>query len=167
MTSADTTLKLLVYNGVFSSAAPPSISGSCDHQNFYILVKYGTPGFNFQTIVGKQMLTSSLAQQYNLMENGTHLSFAVPFSSPSVVFEVRSACNYDERLTRKLHLLCDFSGCPGVVHKEQTRRSAEESSNKRQHPRIVTGLRLLHNTDWFVQRPHCFCLSGMDTNVCS
>uniref|UniRef100_A0A3Q3VP17 ZP domain-containing protein n=1 Tax=Mola mola TaxID=94237 RepID=A0A3Q3VP17_MOLML len=89
--------------------APPSISGSCDHQNFYILVKYGTPGFNFQTIVGKQMLTSSLAQQYNLMENGTHLSFAVPFSSPSVVFEVRSACNYDERLTRKLHLLCVFS----------------------------------------------------------
>ncbi|XP_070781578.1 uncharacterized protein [Enoplosus armatus] len=66
---------------------PPSVSGGCDYQNFYVLVKYGTHGFNFQTTVGKQMLTPGLAQQYDLMENGTHFSFAVPFSAPDVVFE--------------------------------------------------------------------------------
>ncbi|XP_076613030.1 uncharacterized protein LOC143336650 [Chaetodon auriga] len=67
--------------------APPSVSGGCDYHNFYVLVKYGTRGFNFQTIVGKQVLTPSLAQQYGFMENGTHLSFAVPFTSPDVAFE--------------------------------------------------------------------------------
>lgn len=36
------------------------------------------------------MLTSGLAQQYSLMENGTHMSFFVPFSSQNVVFEVQS-----------------------------------------------------------------------------
>nr|XP_020497182.1 uncharacterized protein LOC109989675 [Labrus bergylta] len=66
---------------------PPSISGACDNQNFYILVKYGTHGFNFQTTVGKQILTPRLAQQYSFTENGTHFSFAVPFSSLDVVFE--------------------------------------------------------------------------------
>lgn len=36
------------------------------------------------------MLTSGLAEEYNLMENGTHLSFFVPFSSSNVAYEVRS-----------------------------------------------------------------------------
>nr|XP_046229753.1 uncharacterized protein LOC124050865 [Scatophagus argus] len=76
----------------------PSISGGCDYQNFYILVKYGTHGFNFQTIVGKQMLTAGLAQQYGLMENGTHLSFVVPFSGPAVVFEAVQASSIRSRL---------------------------------------------------------------------
>lgn len=68
----------------------PSISGGCDDNNFYVLVKYGTQGFNFATTVGKQMLTSSLAREYNLMENGTHLSFSVPFFSSNVAYEVWS-----------------------------------------------------------------------------
>lgn len=71
-------------------AVSPSLSGGCDADNFYILVKYGTQGFNFVTMVGKQMLTSDLAKEYNLMENGTHLSFFVPFSSANVAYEVRS-----------------------------------------------------------------------------
>uniref|UniRef100_UPI0037E87E56 uncharacterized protein n=1 Tax=Semicossyphus pulcher TaxID=241346 RepID=UPI0037E87E56 len=77
---------------------PPSISGGCDYQNFYVLVKYGTHGFNFQTVVGNQMLTSSLAQQYGFMENGTHFSFAVPFSSPDVVFEAVQSSTIRSRL---------------------------------------------------------------------
>uniref|UniRef100_A0A3P8TNN8 ZP domain-containing protein n=1 Tax=Amphiprion percula TaxID=161767 RepID=A0A3P8TNN8_AMPPE len=63
---------------------PPSVSGGCDYQNFYILVKYGTQGLNFQTAVGKQILTQSLAQQYGFAENGTHFSFVVPFFDPAV-----------------------------------------------------------------------------------
>uniref|UniRef100_A0A665WE19 Uncharacterized LOC115038229 n=1 Tax=Echeneis naucrates TaxID=173247 RepID=A0A665WE19_ECHNA len=69
---------------------PPSISGGCDYKNFYVLVKYGTQGFNFQTMLGKQILTSGLAQQYNLIENGTHLSMAIPFSAPAVAVESSS-----------------------------------------------------------------------------
>ncbi|KAK5884328.1 hypothetical protein CesoFtcFv8_018163 [Champsocephalus esox] len=67
--------------------APPSISGSCDDKNFYVLVKYGTKGFNFQTIMGKRMLTGSLAQQYGLMDNDTHFSLIVPFSAADSTVE--------------------------------------------------------------------------------
>lgn len=66
----------------------PSLSGGCDEENFIVLVKYGSQGFNFQTVVGNQILTSQLAQQYNFMDNGTHFSFEVPFTAPEVAFEV-------------------------------------------------------------------------------
>ncbi|XP_041815323.1 uncharacterized protein LOC121622432 [Chelmon rostratus] len=81
-----------------ADTTPPSISGGCDYQNFYVLVKYGTHGFNFQTIVGKQMLTRGRAQQYRFMENGTHLSFAVPFASPDVVYEAVQSSYIRSRL---------------------------------------------------------------------
>lgn len=73
----------------FSSAVPPSVSGGCDYQNFYVLVKHGTRDVNFQTMVGKRLLTAGLAQQYDFMENGTHFSLVVPFAAPDVAFEVR------------------------------------------------------------------------------
>lgn len=73
---------------MYLSAVPPSVSGGCDYQNFYILVKYGTPGFNFKTLVGKRMLTPNLAQQYNFMDNGTHFSVTVPFLALDVEIEV-------------------------------------------------------------------------------
>ncbi|XP_029705182.1 uncharacterized protein isoform X2 [Takifugu rubripes] len=79
-------------------AVSPSISGGCDEENFYILVKYGTRGLNFATTVGKQMLTSSLAREYYLMENGTHLSFSVPFSSSNVAYEAVQATSIRSRL---------------------------------------------------------------------
>uniref|UniRef100_A0A3Q4N5S6 ZP domain-containing protein n=1 Tax=Neolamprologus brichardi TaxID=32507 RepID=A0A3Q4N5S6_NEOBR len=66
---------------------PPSVSGSCDYQNFYVLVKHGTSHFNFQTMVGKRLLTPGLAQQYGYMENGTHFNLVVPFAAPDVEFE--------------------------------------------------------------------------------
>lgn len=70
------------------SAVPPTVSGVCDHQNFYVLVKYGSQGVNFQTMVGNHMLTQSLSQQYGFSENGTHFSLVVPFTAPIVSFEV-------------------------------------------------------------------------------
>uniref|UniRef100_A0A673BPI9 ZP domain-containing protein n=1 Tax=Sphaeramia orbicularis TaxID=375764 RepID=A0A673BPI9_9TELE len=73
------------------SAVSPFISGSCDHANFYVLVKYGTHGAQFQTLLGKRTLSPDLAQQYNARENGTHFSVTVPFSAPDVVFEVRGS----------------------------------------------------------------------------
>ncbi|XP_040920447.1 uncharacterized protein LOC121199644 isoform X2 [Toxotes jaculatrix] len=99
---------------------PPSVSGGCDYQNFYVLVKYGTQGFNFQTVVGKQMLTPGLAQQYGIMENGTHLSFVVSFSAPDVVFEAVESLSIRSRLDvvlknpetnkniKEFSLACDF-----------------------------------------------------------
>uniref|UniRef100_A0A8D3C4E4 ZP domain-containing protein n=1 Tax=Scophthalmus maximus TaxID=52904 RepID=A0A8D3C4E4_SCOMX len=76
----------------------PSVTGGCDHQNFNVLVKYGSQGFNFQATVGKQMLTPSLAQQYGVMENHTHLSFAVPFTAPDVAFEAVESSSIRSRL---------------------------------------------------------------------
>ncbi|XP_035534148.1 uncharacterized protein LOC118340356 [Morone saxatilis] len=77
---------------------PPSVSGSCDHQNFYILVKYGSHNLNFQTIVGKRLLNADLAQECSVMDNGTHISVVVPFSSPNVAFEAIESSSIRSRL---------------------------------------------------------------------
>ncbi|TMS12097.1 Zona pellucida sperm-binding protein 2 [Larimichthys crocea] len=77
---------------------PPSVSGGCDYQNFYALLKYGTGGFNFKIMLGKRLLTPGLAQQYGFMENGTHLSFTVPFSAPDVVYEAVESSSIRSRL---------------------------------------------------------------------
>ncbi|XP_061561100.1 uncharacterized protein LOC133417379 [Phycodurus eques] len=69
------------------SGGLPLASGGCDAENFYILVQYGTQGHNFQTNLGKVILTRSLAQEYGFTSNGTHFSIVVPFSSPVVVYE--------------------------------------------------------------------------------
>uniref|UniRef100_A0A3B5B9D5 Uncharacterized LOC103372656 n=1 Tax=Stegastes partitus TaxID=144197 RepID=A0A3B5B9D5_9TELE len=89
---------------VLEDVVPPSVSGGCDHQNFYILVKYGSQGFNFQTSVGNLMLTENMAQQYGFTENGTHFSFAVPFFAPPVVFEVRLLESFFHRSLTLLHM---------------------------------------------------------------
>uniref|UniRef100_A0A672H231 Zona pellucida protein AX 2 n=1 Tax=Salarias fasciatus TaxID=181472 RepID=A0A672H231_SALFA len=77
---------------------PPSVVGSCDNLNFYILVKYGTQGPNFQTIVGKQVLTQELAKDYGFWENETHFSLVVPFSAPAVVIEAIQSTSLRSRL---------------------------------------------------------------------
>uniref|UniRef100_A0A7N8YKA6 Uncharacterized LOC113137211 n=1 Tax=Mastacembelus armatus TaxID=205130 RepID=A0A7N8YKA6_9TELE len=78
------------------STVPPQIIGGCDHQNFYVLVKYETHGF--QTIIGKQILTPTLAEQYNFIDNGTHFSIVVPFSSPDTKFEAIESSSIRSRL---------------------------------------------------------------------
>uniref|UniRef100_A0A3Q2DP58 Zona pellucida protein AX 2 n=1 Tax=Cyprinodon variegatus TaxID=28743 RepID=A0A3Q2DP58_CYPVA len=103
-------LEFFSYNAhleaVVQNIVPPSVSGGCDKENFYVLVKYGSRGYNFQTLVGKRLMTPSLAQHYDYMENGTHFSFVVPFSSPDVAVETNSeiqefsvACNFLSTLT--------------------------------------------------------------------
>uniref|UniRef100_A0A8C4F656 ZP domain-containing protein n=1 Tax=Dicentrarchus labrax TaxID=13489 RepID=A0A8C4F656_DICLA len=91
---------------------PPSVSGDCDHQNFYILVTYGSHSFNFQTIVGQRLLTAGLAQEYSVTDNGTHISVVVPFSSPGVSFEVQSGLylgNPETNLNiKEFSLACNF-----------------------------------------------------------
>ncbi|KAK9531422.1 hypothetical protein VZT92_010849 [Zoarces viviparus] len=77
---------------------PPSVSGGCDYQYFYVLVKYGTHGFNFQTLVGRRLLTSLLAKEYGLMDNGTHFSLSVPFSAIDVMVEAVEASSIRSRL---------------------------------------------------------------------
>ncbi|XP_036943052.1 uncharacterized protein LOC119012925 [Acanthopagrus latus] len=79
-----------------TDVVPPSVSGGCDHQSFYVIVKYGT--FNFQTVVGKRMITPVLAQQYGFVENGTHTIFSVPFTAPDVVFEAVEGSSIRTRL---------------------------------------------------------------------
>uniref|UniRef100_A0A667XWR0 Uncharacterized LOC115356181 n=1 Tax=Myripristis murdjan TaxID=586833 RepID=A0A667XWR0_9TELE len=74
---------------IVPSLVPPSVSGSCDYDSFHITVRYGTQSFNFHTVVGKRLLTPVLAQQYGLVDNGTHFSLMVPFSAPDAAFEVR------------------------------------------------------------------------------
>ncbi|XP_075940163.1 uncharacterized protein LOC142941920 [Anarhichas minor] len=77
---------------------PPSVTGGCDYQYFYVLVGYGTHGFNFQTLVGRRLLTSLLAKEYGLMDNGTHFSFSVPFSAIDVMVEAVEASSIRSRL---------------------------------------------------------------------
>ncbi|KAK5930057.1 hypothetical protein CesoFtcFv8_000256 [Champsocephalus esox] len=78
--------------------APPSVSGSCGDENFYVIVKDGTKGFNFQTIMGKQMLNESLAQQYGIMGNDTHFNLIVPFSSADATVEAVELSSIKSRL---------------------------------------------------------------------
>ncbi|XP_074542014.1 uncharacterized protein LOC141802364 [Halichoeres trimaculatus] len=98
----------------------PSISGGCDEENFFVLVKHGTQGFKFQTVVGNRILTPHLAQQYNFMDNGTHFSFEVPFTAPEVVFEAFQSSTMRSRIDvvlrnpetnrniKDFSLACDF-----------------------------------------------------------
>lgn len=66
----------------------PSISGICDESNFYLGVKYGSQGNDFQTWVGGQHLTDEVAGVYNFQENGTHFSLIVPYNAKDAAFEV-------------------------------------------------------------------------------
>uniref|UniRef100_A0A3P8X133 ZP domain-containing protein n=1 Tax=Cynoglossus semilaevis TaxID=244447 RepID=A0A3P8X133_CYNSE len=77
---------------------PPSVSGGCDSANFFIFVKYGSPGFSFHTIVGKRALTRSLSQDYSFMENSTHLSLVVPSTAPDVAIEAVKSSSIKARL---------------------------------------------------------------------
>lgn len=78
--------KCHVAKSLYLLVVPPSVIGTCDHDNFYISIKYGTQAF--QTKVGKRWLTHELSQKYGLIENATHFTITVPFSAPDAVFEV-------------------------------------------------------------------------------
>ncbi|XP_028295584.1 uncharacterized protein LOC114457744 [Gouania willdenowi] len=77
---------------------PPSISGACDNQSYYVLVKYGSKGSNFQTFIGHTLMTPAVAKEYSFAENGTHFSVIVPYAAPVVVFEAIAPTTIKARL---------------------------------------------------------------------
>lgn len=66
----------------------PSLTGICDESRFYLSVKYGSQGNNFQTWIGAQHLTEEVSELYNFQENGTHFSLIVPYNAKDTAFEV-------------------------------------------------------------------------------
>lgn len=66
----------------------PTATGTCDEANFYIAVKYGNQGKDFQTMLGARDLTTELADGYNFQDNGTHFSLVVPYNAMDTTFEV-------------------------------------------------------------------------------
>uniref|UniRef100_A0A8C2YVE1 ZP domain-containing protein n=1 Tax=Cyclopterus lumpus TaxID=8103 RepID=A0A8C2YVE1_CYCLU len=65
----------------------PTITGSCDQNQFYISVKYGSQGNNFKAMVGHQQLTPEMAD-YQFQENSTHFSLVLPYTAKDTTFEV-------------------------------------------------------------------------------
>ena len=66
----------------------PTVTGTCDQNQFYISVTYGSQGSNFQTIVGPRQLSPEMANAYNFQENATHFSLIVPYNAIDTAFEV-------------------------------------------------------------------------------
>ncbi|XP_034018464.1 zona pellucida protein AX 1 [Thalassophryne amazonica] len=81
----------------------PTISGTCDENNFYISVKYGSQGHSFQSVIGAQQLTPELAEAYNVHENGTHFHLTVPYVSQDAVFELVNSDSVRARINLILY----------------------------------------------------------------
>uniref|UniRef100_A0A8C3AU55 ZP domain-containing protein n=1 Tax=Cyclopterus lumpus TaxID=8103 RepID=A0A8C3AU55_CYCLU len=62
----------------------PTITGSCDQNQFYISVKYGSQGNNFKAMVGHQQLTPEMAD-YQFQENSTHFNLMFSVSADGTV----------------------------------------------------------------------------------
>ncbi|CAL8392199.1 unnamed protein product [Arctogadus glacialis] len=98
----------------------PSVFGTCDDATFFITVKYGSQGRNFETMLGTQMLTPELGRVYGQTENGTHLSLSLPYTSLDVAFELFDTASVKARLDvllwepinnwslREFSLACNF-----------------------------------------------------------
>ncbi|XP_041814190.1 zona pellucida protein AX 1 [Chelmon rostratus] len=76
----------------------PTMTGTCDQDQFYISVKYGNQGSNFQTMVGPRQLTPELAESYSFQENGTHFSLIVPYTAMDSAFELITSDSVRARL---------------------------------------------------------------------
>ncbi|XP_063758791.1 LOW QUALITY PROTEIN: uncharacterized protein LOC134877272 [Eleginops maclovinus] len=76
----------------------PIITGTCDENQFYISVKYGSHGSNFRAMVGPRDLTPEMAEDYHFYENGTHLSFILPYTAKDARFELLTAGSLRSRI---------------------------------------------------------------------
>ncbi|XP_047243393.1 zona pellucida protein AX 1 isoform X2 [Girardinichthys multiradiatus] len=76
----------------------PTLTGTCDQDQFYITVKYGNQGKNFNTMVGGLDLTSELAEAYKFYSNATHFSIAVPYAATGTLFELITTNSVRARL---------------------------------------------------------------------
>ncbi|KAM6906797.1 uncharacterized protein PEZ65_017948 [Lycodopsis pacificus] len=66
----------------------PTITGTCDQNQFYIGVKYGNQGHNFNAMVGPRVLTAEMAADYNFQGNGTHFTLILPYTAKDTAFEL-------------------------------------------------------------------------------
>ncbi|XP_061603056.1 uncharacterized protein LOC133464882 [Cololabis saira] len=76
----------------------PSFTGTCDQDRFFITVRYGNQGHNFQTLVGTSFLTPELMEAYNFHENSTHFSIEVPYTAPDTAFQAITTGSVSARL---------------------------------------------------------------------
>ncbi|KAK5903406.1 hypothetical protein CgunFtcFv8_007189 [Champsocephalus gunnari] len=76
----------------------PIMAGTCDQNQFYISVKFGSHGSNFKAVVGPRELTAEMAEDYNFYENGTHLSLILPYTAKDAVFELLTAESVKSRI---------------------------------------------------------------------
>ncbi|AWP20161.1 putative zona pellucida sperm-binding protein 2-like [Scophthalmus maximus] len=76
----------------------PTITGTCDQNVFYISVKYGNRGPDFQTLVGYQQLTPDLGEIYNTKVNDTHFSLVVPYTATDAAYELMTSDSIRARL---------------------------------------------------------------------
>ncbi|MBN3301223.1 ZP2 protein, partial [Amia calva] len=94
---------------------PPSMTGYCDLTTFHVLIKFGNLGQNFIITVGERQLTPSMADDYVVKFNTTHLWMTVPFNSSDTVFEVIKSSEIRSRLdmtlldSKKFWVYTDFS----------------------------------------------------------
>lgn len=75
-------------NAVSLLSVLPALTGTCDDGHFYVSVKFGNQGKNFQTMVGARELKPDLAELYKFQDNGTHFSLKVSYVAEDIVYEV-------------------------------------------------------------------------------
>uniref|UniRef100_A0A3Q2C9I4 Zona pellucida protein AX 1 n=1 Tax=Cyprinodon variegatus TaxID=28743 RepID=A0A3Q2C9I4_CYPVA len=76
----------------------PVLTGTCDQEQFYITVKYGSQGNNTNTMVGGLDLTPELAEFYNFKGDATQFSIAVPYAATGSSFELITTNSIRARL---------------------------------------------------------------------
>nr|CAM15635.1 novel protein containing zona pellucida-like domains (si:dkeyp-50f7.2) [Danio rerio] len=72
----------------FQDIVLPTVTGSCDKEQFYITISNGNLGVDYNIMLGTRDLNQELRAEYGIRDNGTHLTLAVPFLSLDVAFEL-------------------------------------------------------------------------------
>ncbi|XP_072312652.1 uncharacterized protein [Eucyclogobius newberryi] len=79
----------------------PTLSGSCDQENFSVTVAYGNQGSNFETfetLVGHRLLTAENAVAHDFKENATHFNLVIPYNALDTAFEMLESDSVRARL---------------------------------------------------------------------
>ncbi|XP_016086354.1 zona pellucida protein AX 1 [Sinocyclocheilus grahami] len=92
----------------------PTVSGTCDEEQFHIVISFGNMGKN-SIMIGMHDMTPDRRAEYGVKENDTHMSLAVPFLASDVAFELMYVSSLRARIDVLLWeptnkwTLCDFS----------------------------------------------------------
>ncbi|XP_016411944.1 uncharacterized protein LOC107743289 isoform X4 [Sinocyclocheilus rhinocerous] len=93
----------------------PTVSGTCDEEQFHIVISFGNMGKNSNIMIGMHDMTPDRRAEYGVKENDTHMSLAVPFLASDVAFELMDVSSLRARIDVLLWepmnkwTLCDFS----------------------------------------------------------